>query len=105
MILISLVVLVDVLQVAVIDRLPAELGQQQHRHGRVEVAQGRGAHAVFQHHALGETGGGVVVGQPGERLDGVEVPTFLATSFLMARYSRIDRSLTTFFSGMCRRAA
>src|SRR5581483_2274983 len=64
---------IDVLQITVVDTLTAEQGQQQNRQSGVEVAQCRGAEAVFQHHALGEARSRVVIAQARKRLDGVEI--------------------------------
>src|SRR5258708_25754641 len=49
------------------------LRQQPDRKSGIKVAQGRCSMAVFEHHALSKTGGGVFVTQARKGLDGVEI--------------------------------
>src|SRR5690348_8221622 len=73
---------VDVLEIAVIDALFAQAGEQDNSQSGVEVAKCRGAVAVFEHHALHETSCRVIVTEARERLDRVEIEFFFCDDLL-----------------------
>src|SRR6185437_9627450 len=77
-----LLVAIDMLQIAVVDTLFAELREQQHGERGVGIAESGGPVAVFEHHALREAGGRIVVAESRERLDGVEIPVLAGDQFL-----------------------
>ena len=64
---------VDVLKISIVDALFAQSGKEKHCQRSVQIAERRGAVAVFEHHALRETCRRVIIAQPGKRLDSVKV--------------------------------
>src|SRR5262245_6642424 len=87
-----LVLHVNVLQVAVIYTLLAELRQQQNCEDRIEITQSGRAMAILKHHALCKAGRRIVIAKARERLDCVEVK-FLLFHDLLQREIKTDRPL------------
>ena len=73
--------LINVLQIAVIHPLFAQLGEQQNGQSSIEIAECGSADSVLQHHALRETGRGVIASQSRERLNCVEIKFFFCYNF------------------------
>ena len=67
---------IDMLKVAVVDRFAAQISQQLYRQSGVEIAESRCSDAVVEHHALGETGGAVIIPEARKRLNCIEFPLF-----------------------------
>ena len=57
---------VDVLEIAIVDALFAQLREEEHCQRSIQIAERRSPVAIFEHHALRETGCCIVVAQPGE---------------------------------------